>query len=197
MRSIATTAGAATLALAACAASGQTMTYFWTVTTDDGDTDVQPGEKAYLSLWGVMDPEQVGFAGSIYDIRGVQNWDTGALESYSNLLHHLGSETIQENNDITGIDAFQLPPLFNPRFIADNPIELYRIIWSTSDDTARVVELGDADHLNNDVYTDDFGSSQSYQGVPGVARFTVNVPAPAAFGVFAAAPLGRGRRRRA
>jgi hypothetical protein len=182
---------------AACAASAQTMTYFWTVTTDDGDTDVTLGERAYLSMWAHMEPEAVGFAGATYDLRGVRNWDTGEVESYYTLLTDLFLHgSLQENNDIVGVQSFQLPPLFNPDFVDDNPVELYRIIWSTGDYSPRMVQVGDANHLNNDVYTDEFGTSVPYEGVPGVARFTVGVPGPGAVAVLGIAGLRAGRRRR-
>jgi len=181
---------------AACAASAQTMTYFWTVTTDDGDTDVTPGETAYLLLWAHMDPQAVGFAGSIFDVLGGPNWDTGEITCYGSLLDVIGDMDgrLQANNDILSIECFQLPPLFNPYFADDNPIATYEICWSTDDYSPRVVEVGDANHRNNDVYTDTWGTTESYEGIPGVARFTVNVPAPPALAVLGIAALRRARR---
>jgi hypothetical protein len=186
-------AGVVALA-AAGAAWGQTITYFWTVTTDDGDADVKIGEQAYLSLWGHMDPEAVGFAGSIYDIRGIQNWDTGEVESHTNLLYSIGGDYVQPNNDILFIEAFQLPPSFNPNFDASNPVEMFRIVWSTEDYSRRVVEVGDMNHLNNDVYIDEFGASVSYEGIPGVAEFTVAIPGPGGLALLGLAAVRRVRR---
>lgn len=191
--------GLGVVILAAGTASAQTITYAWTVTTDDGDANVDVGERAYLSLWASMEPEVVGFAGSIYDIRGIENWSTGDVLSYSNLLGRgmAGDDGwLQQDNDITGIWAFQLPPFFNPNFCDDNPIELYRIAWSTDDYSSRAVEVGDTNHLSNDVYTDTFGSSVSYEGLPGGARFTVGVPGPGAVGTFGVAGWIAARRRR-
>jgi hypothetical protein len=181
--------------LLAGAAGAQTMTYFWTVTTDDGDTDVQPGETAYLSLWAHMEPEETGFAGSIYDILGIRDWDTGEVVQHWNHLQDIPNNGIlQANNDILNIETFQLPEAFNPTFDSNNPVELFTIWWATDDYVPREIEVGDADHLNNDVYTDEFGTSVSYKGVPGVARFTVNIPAPGALALLGLAAVRRARR---
>jgi hypothetical protein len=187
----------AAVCLLAGAAGAQTMTYFWTVTTDNGDTDIGPGEdSAYLSMWALMQPEATGLAGTIYHILGIENWDTGEVLSYYNLLGHgmAGDNgSLQSNNDITWIESFQLPPAFNPDFDDSNPIELYRITWTTADFSVRTVRVGDGNHLNHDVYTDEFGSSVSYEGIPGVAEFTVAIPGP---GGLALLGLAGGRRVR-
>ncbi len=181
---------------AACAASAQTMTYFWTVTTDDGDTNIDQGERAYLSMWALMDPQVLGFAESIYDIRGIRNWETGHLDIYWNLLWVVEGPMPDEYNNIGPIWSYQLPPLFNPGFVYDNPIELYRITWSTDDYTSRVVEVGDMNHRVNDVYTDEFGTSVPYQGIVGVARFTVEIPAPGVLLALGVGAVAGARRRR-
>ena len=165
---------------AAAAAQNGTITYNWTVSdTGDGNGIILPGESALLSLWAWMDPGATGFAGSIYDIKGFLNWDTGTVESAMNLVDTLGTGPgdWQGNNDILGIEAFQLPPFFNPDFDASNPIELYRIIWTTNDYSNRNVVLGDTNHLNSDIYIDDLGGSVPYEGVPGTATILF-VPAP-------------------
>ncbi len=181
----------------AAAASAQTVTYSWTVSdTGNGDGVIEPGESALLTMSATMDPGATGFAGSIYDIIGGMNWDTGSVDSYHNELNALTDNgTLQGNGDITTIESFQLPPLFNGDFIADNPIELYHITWTPNDYSARTVEVGDANHLNNDVYTDDFGTSVSYEGVAGSASFRV-VPAPASMALLGLGGLVATRRRR-
>ncbi|MCC7387412.1 MAG: PEP-CTERM sorting domain-containing protein, partial [Phycisphaerales bacterium] len=52
----------------------------------------------------------------------------------------------------------------------------------------------DANHVNNDVYTDTFGSSQGYQGVTGSTSFNV-VPAPASLALLGLGGLVARRRR--
>ena len=182
----------------AAAASAQTMTYSWTVgDTGDNDGVITGGESAVLTLWAAMDPAPaVGFAGSIYDIMGGANWDTGTVDSYENLVDSLGTGpgALQGNGDIMGIEAFQLPPFFNPSYDASNPIALYAITWTPADYTARTVEVADANHLNNDIYTDDFGTSAGYDGVNGAASFNV-VPAPASLALLGLGGLVARRRR--
>jgi hypothetical protein len=185
------------LAGLAAAASAQTLTYSWSVgDTGNNDGIITNGESALLTLTGTMDPGATGFAGSIYEIIGQSNWDTGTVDSFENMLDDLtGPGVLQGNNDITAIESFQLPPLFNPNFDASNPITLYQITWTPSDFTARTVSVGDRNHLNNDVYTDDFGSSVAYTGVEGTATFEV-VPAPASIALMGLGALVAGRRRR-
>ncbi len=183
--------------IAAAASAQGTLTYSWNVSdTGNGDGVIEPGESALLTMIGTMDPGATGFAGSIYDIVGVSNWDTGTVDAYENHLDALtGPGNLQGNNDILTIESFQLPPLFNPDFDASNPITLYSITWTPSDYTARTVEVGDTNHLNNDVYTDTFGTSVPYTGVSGVASFNV-VPAPASMALLGLGGLIAGRRRR-
>jgi MYXO-CTERM domain-containing protein len=181
----------------AAAASAQTLTYSWSVSdTVDGDGIIEPGESALLTMVGTMDPGATGFAGSIYEVRGVSNWDTGAVASYTNHLKDLTNDgVLQANGDILAIESFQLPSAFNPNFDASNPITLYSITWTPNDYSNRTVEVGDANHLNNDVYTDNFGTSVSYTGVTGGASFQV-VPAPASMALLGLGGLVAGRRRR-
>jgi hypothetical protein len=179
----------------ACAASAQTMTISWTVSdTGNGDGIIEPGESAVLSMWAEMDPGATGFAGSIYDITGT-GLDTGTMDVYDNLLDALTDDgQLQGDNSITGIESFQLPPLFNPNFDASNPIELYNITWTPSDYTTRTIS-GGTTHVNFDVYTDDFGTNVGYDGVVNGFSFRV-VPAPASLALLGLGGLVAGRRRR-
>ncbi|MFG0244246.1 MAG: PEP-CTERM sorting domain-containing protein [Phycisphaerales bacterium JB054] len=181
----------------AAAASAQTITYSWTVSdTGNGDGVIEPGESALLTMSATMDPGAAGFAGSIYDIIGGANWDTGSVDSYVNRLNELTDDgQLQGNGDITLIESFQLPAAFNGNFVADNPIELYYITWTPADYSARTVSVADGNHLNNSVYTDTFGTSVEYSGVAGSASFDV-VPAPASMALLGLGGLVAGRRRR-
>ena len=182
----------------AAVASAQTMTISWMVSdTGNGDGIIEPGESALLSMWASMDPGATGFAGSIYDIIGTSNWDTGTIGEfdYDNLLDELTDDgTLQANNDITTVESFQLPPLFNGNFIADNPIELYNITWTPNDYSNRTVTGGTV-HINFDVYTDEFGTSIPYDGDVSGFRFDV-VPAPASVALLGLGGLVAVRRRR-
>ncbi|MDQ7014256.1 MAG: PEP-CTERM sorting domain-containing protein [Planctomycetota bacterium] len=180
----------------AAVASAQTMTISWMVSdTGNGDGIIEPGESALLSMWAHMDPEATGFAGSIYDILGTGNFDTGTVDVYDNLLDGLTDDgTLVAGNDITGVESFQLPPAFNGDFIADNPIELYNITWTPNDYSGRTVS-GGTNHINFDVYTDSFGTSVPYTGDVSGFSFDV-VPAPASVALLGLGGLVAVRRRR-
>ncbi len=183
--------------IAAAASAQNTMTYSWSV-SDTGNADgvIQPGEAALLTLRATMAPTPaVGFAGSIYDIIGGTNWTTGSLSNLTNLVDSLatGPGTLNGNN-IMAIEAFQLPPFFNPNYNASNPIAIYSLKWTPADYTSRTVVVTDANHLNNDVYVDTFGGNASYTGVAGSASFNV-VPAPASLALLGLGGLVARRRR--
>lgn len=182
--------------LAAAAALGQgTMTFSWT-TDDDGNHDgvLQPGETLYATLVAEMDPAPpVGFAGSNFDIAGDLAYQAGSLVLYENLIDS-GWDWAEGDNSIRGIGCFQLPPFFNPHFDASNPIAIYRIGWRPEEYAPGVVGFWSENHLNADVYTDEFGSSEGY-GVaiePGSMRI---VPAPGAGVLLGLGCVVWGRRR--
>lgn len=189
-----------TVALGALAglASAQVMTITWDI-TDTGDADgvITPGESAVLTMFAEMDPMQVGFAGAIYGIGGDADWQAGAIGSYQNLVDSLntGPGTLGAGNFITNIQNFQLPPFFNPNFDASNPIALYKIVWTPADYTPKNVGFGSIDHVNFDVYTDDFGTSTGYQGDVYSGLIKV-IPAPASAALLGLGGLVGVRRRR-
>jgi len=182
--------------IAAAAAAQGTMTYSWTVEDSaDGDASIING-SAILSLYATMDPAATGFAGSIYDVTGDAEWAAGTVDSYDNLLDALTDDgTLGGDNNITGIESFQLPPLFNPLFDGSNPIKIYSVTWTPASYAGQTVNVADTNHLNDDVYLDDFGSSVGYDGVYGSATFTV-APAPASVALLGLGGLLAGRRRR-
>ncbi|HZW09350.1 MAG TPA: hypothetical protein VFF69_05545 [Phycisphaerales bacterium] len=183
-------ASIATLTTAAGAGLAQgTLTYFWDVNgTGSNTATIGPGETVSLRLLAAWDGPGSGFAGSIYDILGIENWDTGTVTRYDNLLDELtGDGNLQPNNDILGIESFQLPPAFNPNFDRSNPIAIYEIDWTPDDYTARTVRLTDANHLNDTIYTDDFGTSIEFDRNPSEGATIHIIPAP---GVLAFAPIG-------
>jgi len=180
----------------AAVASAQTMHISWTVSdTGNGDGIIEPGESALLTMSAHMDPAAAGFAGSIYDILGSSNWDTGSVDSYVNSLSELTDDgQLQGNNDILLVESFQLPAAFNGNFVSDNPIELYNITWTPNDYSARNVS-GMTSHVNFSVYTDSFGTSVEYTGDVRGFSFDV-VPAPASMALLGLGGLVAGRRRR-
>lgn len=69
---------------------------------------------------------------------------------------------LQANNDILDIEAFQLPPFFNPQFWYGNELFLYEVEWTPDEYTARAVRVTDANHLNNSFYIDSIGRSVEF-----------------------------------
>lgn len=191
------TSAGLTLLASTCAAQG-TVTYHWEVNDSGSNTAViAPGETVTLKMYASWDPYQdtVGFAGSIYEIRGLENWDTGAIALYDNQLDALTDDgDLQPDNDILDIESFQLPKLFNVQFREDYPIFLYEIHWTPADYTPRTVRVTDANHLNNDIYTDDFGTSVSYQQTPSEGAIIHVVPTPATSPLLCGLLLARRRR---
>jgi hypothetical protein len=110
--------GLAVIVLTGAAAFGQgTMTFSWTTAdTGNGDAVLQPGESAVLTLWAGMEPEVVGFAGSIFDIVGNADWQLGTISGYENLVDSLdtGPGTLHGDNSITGSRAFSCPRSSTP-----------------------------------------------------------------------------------
>ena len=178
-------------------AEAQTMTFSWSATdTGNGDGIVEPGENAILLLSAVMDPGEIGFAGSIFEIMGNIHWQAGTVVRYDNLLDDLTDDgTLGAGNHITGIEAFQLPPVFNENFVADNPITLYEIEFALVEYFLGTVTFTTANHLNADVYVDDTGTSVAYDPVITGGSFDV-LPAPASAALLSLASIVGSRRRR-
>lgn len=185
----------------ASAAAADVMTFDWTV-GDTGNNDglIEEGESAMLTLWAAMDPDQSGngggYAGSIFGIFGTGNWGTGTVDSYSNLVDSLGNGpgTLQGNNDILGVDSFQLPSDFEPNFDSSNPIAVYAITWTPNSYAPRDVSVTSADHQNFSVYTSASGTSVEYDGMVNGLSFRV-VPAPASLALLGLGGLVARRRR--
>ncbi len=168
---------------AVCAglAQGQgTMTYFWDINDTGSNTFLYSGEEIInFKLYALMEPEQIAFAGSRYEILGGDAYaSAGVVTLYDNKLADLTDEgELQDNNDILDIEAFQMPPLYG-WFDTDrsNPILLYEIEWEVTG-SFTIATLDSANHLDNDVYTDIYGTSESYDAITTTA--TVLIPSPA------------------
>ncbi|QKK07448.1 MAG: PEP-CTERM sorting domain-containing protein [Planctomycetota bacterium] len=182
-------------AAAGLASAQGVMTITWSASdTGNGDGIVEPGESAVMTMWAEMSPGQTGFAGSIYDLNGDALWQAGTVESYENLLGELTDDgTLNGDNSITNIESFQLPPAFNGNFVADNPIALYRVTWTPASYDGAFVSI-DSTHINFDVYTDTFGTSESYTGEVFGGLIKV-VPAPSSLALLGLGGLMARRRR--
>ncbi len=169
--------------LVACAGYAQaqdTITYYWDINDTGSDTFLYSGEEVInFKMYALMEPEQIAFAGSGYEILGGDAYaSAGVVTLYDNKLADLTDEgELQDNNDILDIESFQMPPLFG-WFDTDrsNPILLYEIEWEVTG-SFTIATLTSANHLNNDVYTDIYGTSTSYDAITTTA--TVLIPSPA------------------
>lgn len=194
----------AVLALAgiAGAASAQsTINWYWVVgDTGNNDGVISPGENALLSLYAEFSEPGLHYAGSIFDILGSANLDTGTyvsrganpkLKELSN-----GDGVLQGNNDILTADTFQLPEFFNPGLDKSNPIWVYSMEWMPNDYTARTVSGSTNNHQNHSIYINIYGSSIEFS--PTIDGFTFDVvPAPASLALVGLGGLVAARRRRA
>jgi hypothetical protein len=159
-------AAIAALALLAGSAAAQVATLEWVFDDPNGNGTLVPGQTGTFTLWATMDPQGTsftGFAGSIYDIHGTGDcWTMGSVDSFDNYLDQLTDDgELTSDNQILGVESFQLPPLFNPDFDASNPIALYQLQFTPVGGSFGTVGLSSI-HINFDVYVDDFGTSIPY-----------------------------------
>ncbi|MDQ7013249.1 MAG: GC-type dockerin domain-anchored protein [Planctomycetota bacterium] len=123
------------------------------------------------------DPVNVGFAAALFDLLGVENWETGAVTSFvgNPMIYDNWSDdegVLQPNNDILGSMPAQLPPLFNGNFDSDNPIHVMTIEWETDDFSPRQVCVGTFP-LEGYIYLDQFGTTMSMSVVGETLCFDV------------------------
>ncbi|MBK7405419.1 MAG: hypothetical protein IPJ41_12500 [Phycisphaerales bacterium] len=180
-------------------ASAQVASLHWEFDDPNGNGTLLTGQQGTFTLMAGMDRQGTpftGFAGTIYDITAVGDcWAMGTVNSSTNFLSSLTDDgTLQGNNDILGVESFQLPPLFNPDFDASNPIALYEIKFTADGLSPGVVVLSST-HLNFDVYTDTFGTSIHYAYNDSALTFRcVPTPATSTLAFVGLAALGRRRR---
>ncbi|HRQ73511.1 MAG TPA: PEP-CTERM sorting domain-containing protein [Phycisphaerales bacterium] len=189
------------LAGIAGAASAQSTIHWYWVVGDTGNNDgvISPGENATLNLYAQFSDPGLHYGGSILDIIGSGNLDTGTYVSRgaNPKLKALsdGDGILQPNNDIKTADTFQLPEFFNPNIDKSNPIWVYGMEWMPNDYTARTVS-GSTTHLNHSIYVDTFGTSKEFSPTIEGFKFDV-VPAPASLALVGLGGLVAARRRRA
>lgn len=155
---------AAVVFLAALSTSADAQPYWVLDDTGnhDGVIDASAGESAVLAVWGTCPSETVGFARSLYQVAGDANWrNNGLITFYDNLLDSLTNDgVLGAGNTVTAIDSYQLPPVSNPNFVADNPIELYRILWRPTVLGSYTVSVTST-HTTHDWYSDTSGTTFS------------------------------------
>jgi len=189
---------------AACAAgalgqavTNDTVTYYWDVNDSGSNTvTIGPGETVTLTLWATWEPAEYLFGWAIYDIVGVENWETGTVSNRRNLLDSVGfgAGELAANNDILGIESFVLPLFFHDEFYPP-PAAAYTLEWTPIDGAARVVRVTDTNHLFTRLWTDRFGSFVEYDAAPSEGATIYIIPAPAGVLGIAIGCLCRRRRR--
>ncbi|GIK19314.1 MAG: hypothetical protein AMXMBFR77_13970 [Phycisphaerales bacterium] len=187
--------------IAGAASAQQQIHWYWTVgDTGNNDGVISAGESAVLTLYAQFTAPGLHYAGSIFDIKGTGNLDTGTytsrganpkLKALSN-----GDGNLQANNDILVCDTFQLPEFFNAGIDKSNPIMVYSMTWQPNDYSNRTVSGGTTNHLNHSVYIDTFGTSKEFTPTIEGFKFDV-VPAPASLALVGLGGLVAARRRRA
>lgn len=167
--------------LAGWAPAQELMYYSCDLNNTGSDTiSIGPGESVTLELWATWEPDEYIFAQSLYDILGVENWDTGTVSNRVNQIDDLatGPGDLQPNNDIMGIEAFVLPPFFGSP-VYHSPALLYTLTWTPDDPERRTVRVTEAVTGGNSVYTDYFGTTVVYGVAPSDGATIHIIPAPA------------------
>lgn len=117
-----------------------TGTWLWTVTTDDGDAIVEPGETATIRLAMFTEADDPSYittiAAAVFDTLGGENADRGQITGWQ-VLNELASLT----GDLTTTDGVSL---YNTNvgqlagfyfFQSDNPMDVLEFTWATEDYT--------------------------------------------------------------
>jgi hypothetical protein len=115
-------------------------TWLWEVTTDDGDSIVEPGESAQVSLMLDMDPDVnypdgpvLGLGGVAFDLVGdggaangqVTDWQVNPV-----LIALIGDLTTTDGVSLFGVTAVQFTiAVFSP----DDPIQVITFSWRPSE----------------------------------------------------------------
>jgi hypothetical protein len=186
-------------------AQDDSATWLWDVTTQDGDSIVEPGETATVTLSLLMEVgagkgELIAFADTIFDTLGNGQAANGAIIGWqvlNNLDFHPGDTTTTDGVNMFGTSASQcLPPQYTPCNL-DNPIDIFAFDWATNDFRSYSVEYATST-FGLVVVTDIFGDNEQFIDVE-VAEALISfqvVPTPPAAPVIAFAMGACSFRRR-
>ena len=135
LRSLGTCAVAGLCSPAMAQVEGE-ATWLWSVTTQDGDAIVEPGETAMVTLAIDMEPDTdpdgpvLGLAGVIFDTLGGANAMKGQVSGWvfhNDLDFVVGDTTTTDGVSLFGSTAAQLPLLDLVHF---DPIDVITFEWS-------------------------------------------------------------------
>jgi hypothetical protein len=190
------TARAGALSLfAACSAQAQLNTIDIKVSNT-----ISPGQpSATVEAWAVWDPDQYAFWKAHFDF--YSSPDPGGFSDPERLLRGPGTHdgVVEPDGDaVIGTVALQLHfPAGGIFADTSNPILMWRVTWSTSDFTPRMVDLHTAT-AEFALFVDDSGNGHSFidDFVDGSGAIQV-VPSPGPAALVMGACLAALRRRRA
>ena len=136
---------AGVLAFAGVAGAQQGKFLDLVVTTNDGDSIVEPGESALICLYVNMTPNVgegiAAFGAAVFDTVNVQNGETGQITDYGCLnpldLCSPNDQTTSDGVNLFGTSVGQV--LFG-QYNDDDPIGVYQFRWETNDYSQRVVK---------------------------------------------------------
>lgn len=197
----------AVLALPAAAVGQGQATWLWSVTTQDGDAIVEPGETASITLEVLMESDvfehdEIGFGAVNFDTLGGQGAGFGQIVGWqvlNDLDSHTGDTTSTDGVSLFGTMTLQSSS--QQTFITDNPIAVFSFEWMPVVLGAYTVEYQTASYWPDKeqqvlVWTgEDLLDMELWPVEEAAISFQV-VPAPGARGVLIAGALGASRRRR-
>jgi len=153
--------GAGVSALLCSHAMGQIVgeaSWVWEVTTQDGDSVVEPGETAIVDLSIDMEPDVftgpggpivvLGLSGALWDLVGQQNASLGTITDWSLELDQQQDPKVGDS-DIFGLSAVQIP--VPDTFKHDDPIHVFTFEWTPSEAGAFSVEYA-TDTVDDFIY---------------------------------------------
>lgn len=210
MRSQLITVLSGALGAAYVAAAQGEATWLWSVTTQNGDAIVAPGETALVTLEVMMesklyDPDMFAFGAAFFDTLGKQGAAFGQIVDWK-ILGQLdviyGDTTTSDGVSLFGTMTGQYPQF--PKFSQDNPIAVFEFEWMPLVMGRYVVEyetysnIPDHEHEINVWIAQepgDFDDSEFWPVSEAAISFQV-VPGPPSLWVLAVAPMTMRRRRR-
>lgn len=172
-----------------------------TFTMNQSANAIAEGGSVDVEIWADMSPDVngddvLGYAGSIFDLLNTGGAGLGGITAFeiAPLLAAQSPDPIIGDDDVTGIETFQLPPAFNGDFDASDPILVATFTWTS---TGGFGDVGytQGNRQNMDVYFTALGGSQAWDAIDGVGAWTV-VPAPSTLALLGLGGFAATRRRR-
>jgi uncharacterized protein (TIGR03382 family) len=189
---------------------GQAM-WLWDVTTQNGDSVVEPGETALITLSLLMESreyekDQIAIAMAVFDTLGGLGAHSGEIVDWKvlNLLDNLtGDQTTTDGVSLFNTNAGQLD--IQGPFASDNPVDVLEFEWTPLIEGAYMVNYETFSHLSPEFEhmvavaiarePSEYDLFEIWPVTEAAISFQV-VPAPATVGLAALGVLAMGRRRR-